>query len=68
LFLDSVIRLVVCGHAEALAVCITAEAGIYFRFLKKTVPDISNAIKQQMSAAASFITWSAKLGCLQWHA
>jgi hypothetical protein len=39
-----------------------------FPFSKKTVPDISNAIKQQMSAAASFITWSAKLGCLQWHA
>jgi hypothetical protein len=26
----------VCGHAEALAVCITAEAGMKFRYLKST--------------------------------
>jgi hypothetical protein len=28
IFLDFVISLTVCGHTEALAVCVTAEAGI----------------------------------------
>jgi uncharacterized membrane protein (DUF441 family) len=40
LFLVSVIRLAVCSHAEALAVCVAAEAGIYFHYLKNECPGI----------------------------